>query len=341
MSSIDVAIGRRVRAWAPGRVNLIGDHTDYSGGLALPIAIELGVRVEGVRTGDRVKLRSDADPDIVDVELRPTDPAATEPAWGRYVAGVVAQIQPTSGLQGTVTSTLPLGAGLSSSAALELAVALALGFEGSPLDLAKACQAAEQQASGVPCGILDQLACAAGVAGHGLLLDCSTLETTPVKIPDDVDIVVLNPGDPRRLADSPYAQRRAAVEAAAEIIGPLRDATLDSTQAIEDPVIRRRARHVITENERVTVFAAALEAGDLQAAGEEMWASHASLRDDFEVSTPALDSLVESLRETPGVYGARLTGGGFGGCAVALTRPGAISWASPVEPSRGARLELG
>jgi galactokinase len=341
MATDDVAIGRRVRAWAPGRVNLIGDHTDYTGGLAFPMAIELGTRVTGVRGGDRVKLRSEAEAEPVDLPLPLPDPATVEPAWGRYVAGVVAEVAPDTGFTGSVSSTLPVGAGLSSSAALELAVALAVGFEGSPLELARRCQAAEQRASGVPCGILDQLTSAAGVVGHGLLLDCTTLEITPVAMPDDVEVFVLNPGEPRSLAGSAYADRRAACEAAAALIGPLRQATLAAVEGLEDQLLRRRARHVVTENARVLAFTEALRSGDLATAGEAMWASHASLRDDFEVSTPGLDALVAALRETPGVHGARLTGAGFGGCVVALARPGAIPWASPVKASGPARLEAG
>ncbi len=339
MRDIGVTLGRRVRAWAPGRVNLIGEHTDYTGGLALPIAIDLGTRVEGVRSGTTIELRSDAEPEVVQFALD-ADPAGVSPAWGRYVAGVAAELRPKVGLVGTVTTTLPLGAGLSSSAALELATALALGFEGTPLELAQRCQAAEHRASGVPCGLLDQLASASGLAGHALLIDCSTLDVTPVPLPDDLDIVVLNPGEPRRLAGSAYADRRASCEAAAALVGPLREADLAAVEAIEDPTVRRRARHVVTENVRVQTFVDALRGGDEVTAGEAMWASHASLRDDFEVSTPTLDALVASLSETPGVLGARLTGAGFGGCAVALTRPGAIPWATPVRPSGGARLEL-
>lgn len=334
-----VAIGRRIRAWAPGRVNLIGDHTDYTGGLAFPMAIELGTRVIGVRGGDRVQLRSGAEPEPVDLPLHLPDPTVVEPAWGRYVAGVINEVAPATGFTGSVSTTLPVGAGLSSSAALELAVALALGFDGSPLELAQRCQAAEQRASGVPCGILDQLASANGVVGHGLLLDCTSLAITPIPIPDDVEVFVLNPGEPRRLLGSAYAERRAACEAAAALVGPLRHATLAAVESLDDDVLRRRARHVVTENARVLAFAEALRNDDLVTAGEAMWASHASLRDDFEVSTPALDALVASLRETPGVYGARLTGAGFGGCVVALARPGAIPWSSPVDASGPARLE--
>jgi galactokinase len=240
------------------------------------------------------------------------------------VAGVVAELRPPVGLEGTVSSTLPVGAGLSSSAALEVAVALALGFDGGARALAELCQRAEQRASGVPCGVMDQLASAAGVAGHALLLDCTSLEVVPVALPDDVEVVAVHSGEARQLAGSAYADRRAQVEAAQAIVGPLRDTRIGDLAAIRDPVLHRRARHVVTENERVHTLAEALRRDDVAAAGALVVESHTSLRDDFAVSTPALDALVERLVATPGVYGARLTGAGFGGCAVALARPGAV-----------------
>jgi galactokinase len=325
-----------VRAFAPGRVNLIGDHTDYTGGLVLPMAIHLGTTVELEPGGDVVELRSAAEPAPAVVPLDVADPSTVEPAWARYVAGVVAAIRPALGGRGTVSTTLPIGAGLSSSAALELAVALALGFRGTPTELALACQRAEHAASGVPCGIMDQLASAAGVDGHVLLIDCSTNALTPVPVPDGAEVVVVHSGEARALAGSAYAERRAACERAAAIVGPLRDATLDDLAAITDDVVRRRARHVVTENRRVAGFADALRAGELTVAGTLMVESHASLRDDFEVSTPALDALVERLAATAGVHGARLTGAGFGGCAVALCEPGALREGWTVRPVAGA-----
>ncbi|MFT3855272.1 MAG: galactokinase family protein [Ilumatobacteraceae bacterium] len=327
---------------APGRVNLIGDHTDTTGGWCLPMAVDLATTVRAERCGDVVELRSSAEPDSASVTLGVTDPASIEPLWARYVAGVVAEARPAIGLRGTVDSTVPPGAGLSSSAALEVAVALALGAAASPLQLALLCQRAEQRSSGVPCGVMDQLASAAGVAGHALLIDCTTLTADPVPIPGDVEVVAVHSGEPRRLAGSAYAERRAQVEAASTLIGPLRDATPAAVEAIDDPLLRRRARHVVGENARVHAFAAALRAGDAAAAGALMIDSHASLRDDFAVSTPALDALVERLVATPGVLGARLTGAGFGGCAVALCRPGALQPGAGLwhlRPSAGARVE--
>lgn len=334
----DVALGRPVRTWAPGRVNLIGDHTDYTGGFALPIAIDLGTTVQGVPTGDRIRLRSALDSTITDLPLRVDDPSTAEPGWARYVAGVVAQVEPVVGFEGTVTTTLPVGAGLSSSAALEVSVALALGFDGTLHELAHAAQRAEHAAVGVPCGLLDQIAAVFGKEGHALLVDFRSEEALPVPIADGVDIVVLNPGESRQLATSEYAARRADCETAEAEVGPLRDAKVGDLDAIADPAVRRRARHVITENQRVMDAAKALRRGDWAEVGDAMFASHRSLRDDFGVSTSTLDALVEQLASTPGVHGARLTGAGFGGCVVALTEPGALPFVTPVRPSRGARI---
>jgi galactokinase len=330
---------RTVKAFAPGRVNLIGDHTDYSGGLVLPLAVQLGTSVMLEPGGDSVRLFSSEDPDRADVPLDVADPAVTEPAWARYVAGVVAEIRPTRGGTGEVITTLPIGAGLSSSAALEVAVALALGFAGRPLDLALACQRAEQRSSGVPCGLMDQLTSVAGVAGHALSIDCTTNSVQPVPVPPGCEIVAVPCGASRRLAGSAYAERRAACERAISIVGPLRQASIANLDVIDDPVVKRRARHVVTENARVVACAAHLGRGDLGAVGAAMVDSHASLRDDFEVSTPALDRLVEELISRPGVYGARLTGGGFGGCVVALTEPGAVDLGWKLQPSGGAWVE--
>jgi galactokinase len=336
-----------VVARAPGRVNLIGDHTDYTGGLVLPLAIDRATEVELERGVPWVELVSadEDEPAFIDF-ADPHDPATVQPAWARYVAGVVHVLAPDEGGIGFVRSDIPIGAGLSSSAALEVAVALALGFEGRPLELALACQRAEQVASGVPCGIMDQLASAAGVAGHALLIDCHTLDVTPTRVPDDLEVLVVDSGTRRQLATSFYGVRRAQCEEAETLIGPLREATLDDVEGIATDVLRHRARHVVTENQRVRDFAAALAAGEVAEAGRLMSASHASLRDDFEVSTHVLDDLVEHLRGRRGIHGARLTGAGFGGCVVALADPdadlglpaGFDVW--PVRPSAGATVEL-
>jgi len=332
-----------LRAVAPGRVNLVGDHTDHSGGLVLPMAVDLATAVEGAPGGHRVELRSAWSGERAAIGLDVADPQAVEPAWARYVAGVVAEVRPPVGFRGTITTTLPVGAGLSSSAALEVAVALALGATGSPQELARLCQRAEQAASGVPCGIMDQLASTAGRAGHALRIDCTTLEVLPVPVPDDLEVVVAHSGEERSLAGSEYAARARACQDAAAAIGPLRAATLEDVARIADDEVRRRARHVVSENARVDALVAALAAGDRTAIGEVLAASHASLRDDFEVSTPALDGLVEILTTTPGVVGARLTGAGFGGCVVAIVEQGAPvdlpnrTWR--VRASQGARVE--
>lgn len=330
---------RTVTAVAPGRVNLIGDHTDTTGGLVLPLAVDLATTVTGQVGGPEVVLTSDAETEPARVPLDVTDPAAVTPGWARYVAGVVAELRPSVGFTGHVATTLPVGAGLSSSAALEVSVALALGFDGDPLGLARLTQRAEQVASGVPCGIMDQLASAAGVDGHALLIDCHSLAITPVPVPADAEIRVVHSGQARELASSAYAERAAAVHAAEAVVGPLR--LIDDVAAldvIDDVRLHRRARHVVTENARVRLAATALAAGDLPAVGRAMVASHASLRDDFEVSTDVLDRLVDRLVATPGVYGARLTGAGFGGCVVALTDPGVLDEGWRVQPSRGAHL---
>ncbi len=326
-------------ARAPGRVNLIGDHTDYTGGLVLPMAIDRWTEVRGEREGEQVVLRSAdaAGPAVVPLDIE--DPSQLEPEWARYVAGVVAETRPVVGFVGEVSTTVPLGAGLSSSAALEVAVALALGAEGSPLDVARLCRAAEQRASGVPCGIMDQLTSAGGVAGAALLIDCRSLEVTPIEMPDDLDVIVVDTGERRALMSSAYEDRVAACAEAERIIGPLRDAVVDQVWEISDPLIRVRARHVISENERVGWFAKAIRARAFGDAGLMMIDSHASLRDDYGVSTPGLDRWVETLCSHPGVYGARLSGAGFGGCVVALARRGAVrdlGWV--VRPVAGAAL---
>jgi galactokinase len=314
----------RVRAHAPGRVNLIGDHTDYAGGLAMPMAIDLGTTVLGESHGDRVVLRSRQADEPVELSLEIDDPASVDPPWARYVAGVIAELRPAQGLVGVVDSTLPIGAGLSSSAALELATALALGFEGTPRELALLCQRAEQRASGVPCGAMDQLASACGRANHAMLMDFVAIDLDYVPVPPNVEVVVVHSGESRALADSAYEERRRQTEAAAAVVGPLRDLPLRRLDEIADPVVRRRARHVVSENDRVLAFAHAFRSNDLVDAGRLMQESHNSLRDDFEVSTAALDELVDRLTSIDGVHGARLTGAGFGGCVIALTTPGAL-----------------
>lgn len=307
---------------APGRVNLIGDHTDYTGGLVMPMTIDRWTVIEGERVDAVIDLTSADDGDPVHLVLPIGDAATVEPRWGRYVAGVAAEMGATArGIRGHVTTDIPVGAGLSSSAALELAVALALGFEGDAVRLAELGRRAEHRASGVPCGIMDQLCISAGVAGHAVLIDCHALTVEPVPLPSNVDVIVRFVQH-RTLAGSEYGDRVDECATAEIAIGPLRLATMADVDTIDDPRVRRRARHVVTENQRVRDFAAAMRRRDLAEAGRLMLASHDSLRDDFETSTAVMDAAVAELADTPGVYGARMTGGGFGGCVVAIARPG-------------------
>ncbi len=311
----------------PGRVNLIGDHTDYNQGLALPMAIGLGVTVEVAPSGDdRVTVTSDAYPgERAVLPLVPdADAVATlEPAWARLIGALVLLARPVAGLSVHITSTLPRGSGLSSSAALSVALADAFGVGGDARVVAGLCREAEHRI-GVPVGLLDPLVCAGGRAGNALRIDFASGSTRDVPVPADVGFVVVDSGIRRDLRSSAYATRVAECEAAAAIIGPLGLAGPADLAGLRDPVLRRRARHVVTECARVDAFASALTAGDLAGAGAHMDASHRSLARDFEVSTAELDELVASLRARPGVHGVRVTGAGFGGCLVVLADPGAL-----------------
>lgn len=336
-----------VEAFAPGRVNLIGDHTDYTGGLAMPMAIDFGTGISFRRDPDlsRVELRSslEDEPAAVPLSVTSVEAASLRPDWARYVAGVVAEVAPRWGGRGGVTSSLPRGAGLSSSASFEIALALALGAAPT-LDTALACQRAEHAATGVPTGPLDQIAVTVAREGHAVMLDCGTLCYEHVAVPDDAEIVVCHSGHARSLAESAYARRRRECEMAEALIGPLSRATLLDVAAIADPLLRRRARHVVTENRRVCDFADALSSAALDEAGKLMSESHESLAGDFEVTVPALDDLVSFLQSRRVVLGARMTGAGFGGCAVALCRRGLLEvgllpsrqWV--VRPAAGAAL---
>ena len=309
---------------APGRVNLIGDHTDYNEGFVLPVAIDLSCVVRATSNADGVvRVRSESVEGEVELEADgSTDPSEVEDVWARYAAGVVGTLsergRPAVGMDAVVTSTIPLGAGLSSSAALEVALALALcdvaSFELPRLELAVACQEAEQVATGVPCGIMDQLTSVAGRNNHALLIDCRSLEVEPIRLPPRLAVLILHSGMSRGLVDSEYAERRQSCEAIAALLGlsSLRDATPE--QVADEP----RARHVVSENARVLEAAEALREGNVAALGPLLNESHRSLRDDFDVSTPELDALAEALVGA-GAVGARLTGAGFGGCVVGLS----------------------
>jgi galactokinase len=321
---------------SPGRVNLIGEHTDYNDGWALPIALDAGTEVAARRRDDQV-LR------VVAPRLSATDETRTDnlrptagPEWTRYARGTVAVLDDTgcrlTGADLLVDSDLPIGAGLSSSASLELGIAVAIAaladytIDGAAL--ARLGQQVENDIVGVRTGIMDQLAIALGVAGHALLIDCRSLETQPVPIPPGVQILVLDSAVPRTLAGSAYNQRRADCEAALRALRSvdpnlhaLRDVTSDllgnEAWRLTD-VQLRRARHIVTENQRVLDAAATLRRGEVDRFGRLLTQSHLSLRDDYQVSGPELDTLVEIAMDTPGVLGARLTGAGFGGCAVAV-----------------------
>ena len=320
---------RRVTASAPGRVNLIGDHTDYTGGLVLPMVVDLHTVVHGEpNVGDTFTLASmdEAFPAAFPVDIG--DPSIVDPPWGRYVAGVVVELRAMGfdvpGFAGGVSTTLPIGAGLSSSAALEVAVARAIlesTDQTPPTDvaLALALQRAEQRASGVPCGIMDQLSIIAGRQGFATLIDCHTLAVDLVEIPGDIEFVVRHVMS-RTLVGSEYAERVDQCRRAEDLIGPLRLADASSVNSIADEVLRRRARHVVDENKRVRDFRDALAANDFDAAGRFMTESHRSLAVDYETSNPVMDAAVDAILREPGVTGARMTGGGFGGCLVALRR---------------------
>jgi galactokinase len=316
---------------APGRVNLIGEHTDYNDGFVLPMAIDREVRIEfEPRTDRRVIVGSDRFEEPCDFSL---DRLERGEGWIEYVKGIAWALQESgrtlAGWEGSVSSRVPVGAGLSSSAALELAVARTFAAASSlpwePVEMARLARKAEAEWVGVQCGIMDPLACAAARKGHALLIDCRTLRIDPVPLPAGTAVAVLDTGTRRRLADSGYNERRAQCEEAARTLGvkALRDAAagLDRLGGI----LQRRARHVVSENERTLRAAEAMKAGDAEKLGGLMDASHASLRDDYEVSTPALDAIVEIARTQPGCFGARMTGAGFGGCAVALVRQDAAA----------------
>ena len=320
---------------APGRVNLMGDHTDYNFGFVLPFALDRACTVvtspasDPTVGGPTVTARSQELAGTVTVPADGSvDPRTVEPVWGRFVAGVVRVLTEhgitVPGTELAITSTVPAGSGLSSSSALSVALTLALTdaagvardrHGGDRLDLARLALAAEVAATGVPGGLMDQLASLFGQSDHALLVDCLTNEVTPVPISPGVAVLVVHSGVPRTLAGTAYAARRTECEGIASRLGiaSLRDAT--SVEVYREP----RARHVVSENARVLATAAALPDGDLSVLGPLLLASHASLRDDYEVSIPELDLLVELLVEC-GAAGARLTGAGFGGCVVALAQ---------------------
>lgn len=320
---------------APGRVNLIGEHTDYNDGFVLPCAINFGTYIAAKKRADAIVrvVAADYGAEIDTFRLdQPILPLA-DGAWPNYVRGVVKYLLehglPLQGADLALAGNVPQGAGLSSSASLEVAVTQAFKtLQGlhdlNPTDMALIAQRAENRFVGCNCGIMDQLVSARGEAGSALLIDCRSLATQAVPMPPDVAVMIVHSRVRRGLVGSEYNTRRLQCEAAAKHYGvkALRDLSLTRLQADAgdlDATVLRRARHIVTENQRTLDAAAALTAGDLRHMGLLMAASHMSMRDDFEITAPAVDQLVDILQTAIGpVGGARMTGGGFGGCAVAL-----------------------
>lgn len=330
---------RAVRALvvrAPGRVNIIGEHTDYNSGFVLPAAVDRAVLIAGrSRPGREIAAYAGA---LEESDTWEPGAARPEKRWMRYIAGVASALLDRGaalpGVELTITSDVPVGAGMSSSAALCVGAALLFAaladFPLTPLEAAQIAQWAESEYTGVRVGIMDPYASSNGRADHALLLDCrsSTHELAP--LPADLVLGVCDTGMRRQLAGSGYNDRRRSCEEAVALLRPhigavrsLRDvdpAWLDNLKLFLPETLFRRARHVVTENQRTLEAAGALHAGNLAAMGALMRASHTSLRDDYEVSSKELDAMVESANGAPGCYGARMMGGGFGGCAIALVR---------------------
>ena len=309
---------------APGRVNLIGEHTDYNQGFVLPIAIQLETRIQTSESPDgNLHVYS-----VTHNESRalPLANQTRQHHWTDYIIGVARELQ-TRGIEIRplslhIESTVPEGAGLSSSAALEVATALALleDRELDRLEIAKLCQQAESEFVGMPCGIMDQYVSLFGHDHAALKIDCRTLESESVPLPDNVAILAVNSMVKHELGQSAYRTRVAECEEAARKIGvtSLRDATPEQAQPY------KRARHIVTENQRVQDFVKASRANDLPQMGQLFLESHASMRDDYEISCEEIDFLVETAANLPGCYGARMTGGGFGGCTVNLVAPESV-----------------
>jgi galactokinase len=329
-------------AAAPGRVNLIGEHTDYNAGFVFPLAIErytviAGGRPDAIADNEVVRIHSTLLDKTAEFSLDRLEPERRD--WTSYLRGVFAGALERGMAPGPlnllVDSKVPLGGGLSSSAALEVATATLLEEVTrqalDPVDKARLCQKAEHEYAGMPCGIMDQFSSALGAEGKLLLIDCrsETAELVPLDDPD-VAVLVINSNVKHELTGSEYPERRSQCEQAAAVLGvaALRDVTsaqLEASQAKLEPLLHCRARHVVGEIERTLEAARALQAGQWPLVGELMYSSHASLRDDYEVSCRELDMLVEmaqAIGERGGVIGARMTGGGFGGCIVALVRSG-------------------
>lgn len=324
---------------APGRVNLIGEHTDYNDGFVLPMAINREVAVVGAPRDDRrirlYALNFDDEADFALDQLQRSEPAD----WSDYPRGVAWVLREAGfdlvGFDGVLYGDVPIGSGLSSSAAIEMAVFMAFAACQPALAgldrvrAAKLAQRAENAFVGVNCGIMDQFVSALGQAGHALFIDCRSLDYAPVPMPDEMAVLVVDTAAPRSLAASAYNERRAQCEAAARLLGvpALRDLSPEifaQRRAALPALVAQRAEHVIYENRRVLDAVAALRAGDVATFGRLMNESHDSLRDLYEVSSAELDAVVEIARGVSGVYGARMTGAGFGGCAIALAEQTAV-----------------
>ena len=330
---------------APGRVNLIGDHTDYNDGFVMPMAIGFYTWVAAAKRNcdDRIL---EAYSEHFDEKITFSLDALSGPPrqhWGDFVRGVAATLQDAghklSSVNLAIHGDVPLGAGLSSSASLEVALALALtsvaGLDVPRLELVKLCQAAEHKYVGTRCGIMDQFIAGFGAAGHALMLDCRSLQYQLLPIPGDIRFVVCNSMVRHELASGEYNLRRADCEAAVRLLQPfipgiraLRDVRIEDLEKYKhvlSKTVYRRCRHVVTENERVLAAAGALQSGDAERYGQLMYESHRSLRDDYEVSCRELDLLVDLASSIQGVYGARMTGGGFGGSTVNLLRADSVA----------------
>ena len=326
---------------APGRVNLIGEHTDYNDGFVLPCAIDYQTVISAAPRTDRTVRVIAADYDNQSDEFSLDAPilAHDSQQWSNYVRGVVKHLlnrdKSFGGADLVISGNVPQGAGLSSSASLEVAVGTVFQqLYHLPLDGAQIAlngQEAENQFVGCNCGIMDQLISALGKKDHALLLDCRTLGTRAVSMPQGVAVIIINSNFKRTLVGSEYNTRREQCETGARFFQQpaLRDVSLEQFNAVADeldPLVAKRVRHVLTENQRTVEAADALERGDLQRMGELMAASHASMRDDFEITVPQIDTLVEIVKETIGDKGGvRMTGGGFGGCIVALVPEALVS----------------
>jgi len=328
---------------APGRVNLIGEHTDYNDGFVLPMAIDRSVWIAlSARVDSQIRIRS------LDLKIETTfdlQSFTRGDGWIEYIKGVAYELQAAGfklqGFDAVMTGDVPRGAGLSSSAAVELATARSFGavsgFNWDAVQMARLAQKAENEWVGVNCGIMDQMASAASREGFALFLDCRSLEIQYAPLPESISVVILDTSTRRGLVDSAYNERRNQCEEAAHWFGvrALRDVSVDEferrislspiagtkTEKLDEAVLKR-ARHIITENSRVLEAVQVMKTGNVKRLGELFNASHISLRDDFEVTNNALNTMVDCAREQESCYGARMTGAGFGGCAVALVEKG-------------------